>query len=96
MSVDAQIHDDVNLAVKRMLITESGLSLDATELSDKEDLNGEVLRVTSVGLLGMFIRLEDELGVTLPDDLFAGKSFHTVADLVGVLAPECERQRSGG
>ena len=96
MTVDARIRDDVNAAMKRMLITESGLSIDAADLDDREQLNGKVLRVTSVGLLGMFIRLEDELDVTLPDDLFAGKSFYTVADLVDVLAPVCEQQRGGG
>ncbi|WP_328611227.1 acyl carrier protein [Amycolatopsis sp. NBC_00345] len=93
MATDTRIHDEVNLAVKKMMITESRLSLDPAELGDAEQLNGPVLRVTSVGLLGMFIRLEDELALTLPDGLFAGKNFGTVADLVDVLVPACAQQR---
>jgi acyl carrier protein len=34
----------------------------------------------------MLVQLEDELGVTLPDDLFAGRTFNTVGDLIDVVA----------
>ena len=54
--------------------------------SEDELLNGPLLHVTSVGFLGMLVQLEDELGVTLPDDLFAGRTFNTVGDLIDVVA----------
>lgn len=84
----------VSLAVKRVVVRESRLSIDPSQVSDAEPLQGELLRVTSMGLLGMLVRLEDELEVTLPDDIFAGRSLHTVADLIDVVASGCERTRS--
>jgi|RhiMetdeSRZDD1v2_1073273.scaffolds.fasta_scaffold995207_2 acyl carrier protein len=81
----------VNLTVKRVVVRESRLSIDPSQVADDELLRGELLHVTSVGLLGMLVRLEDELGVTLPDDLFAGRSFHTVADLVEVVTSGARR-----
>jgi acyl carrier protein len=94
-SVDESVRAEVSEAVKKMVVAESRLSIDPATVGDTEPLNGEVLRVTSVGFLSMLIRLEDELGVTLPDDLFAGRSFHTVADLVDVVTPTCTDQRAG-
>lgn len=78
--------DTVAIAVKRLLVLESRLSIPPEQLSDGEPLNGELLRINSLGFVGMLIRLEDELDVTLPDDLFVGQTFHTVADLVQVVA----------
>ncbi|MEU4744644.1 acyl carrier protein [Actinosynnema sp. NPDC023658] len=94
-AVDANGRDEVGAAVKRMVVAESRLTIDPATVDDTEPLNGEVLRVTSVGFLSMLIRLEDELGVTLPDDLFAGRTFRTVADLVDVVAPTYADQRAG-
>ena len=71
--------------VKRVVVAESRLSLDPARIRDDEPLVGEVLRVNSLGFLGMLLRIEDELGVTLPDDLFVGRSFDTVDDLVAVV-----------
>jgi acyl carrier protein len=76
----------VALAVKRLVVRESRLSIDPETVADDEPLNGSLLHVTSVGFLGMLVQLEDELGVTLPDDLFAGRTFNTVADLIDVVA----------
>jgi acyl carrier protein len=81
--------DAVGLAVRRIVVRESRLSVDPAAIRDDEPLDGELLRVTSVGLLGMLVRLEDELDVTLPDDIFAGRSFRTVADLIDVVASGC-------
>jgi acyl carrier protein len=78
--------DAVAAAVKRLVVRESRLSIDPRTLSEDELLNGPLLHVTSVGFLGMLVQLEDELGVTLPDDLFAGRTFNTVGDLVDVVA----------
>lgn len=80
---DRQLVLDV---VKRVVISESRLSVGPDRIADDEPLNGALLRVNSLGFLGMLIRLEDELDVTLPDDLFVGRSFHTVADLVDVVS----------
>jgi acyl carrier protein len=78
--------DAVALAVKRLVVRESRLSIDPETIADDELLNGPLLHVTSVGFLGMLVQLEDDLGVTLPDDLFAGRTFTTVADLVDLIA----------
>ncbi|MFI5844838.1 acyl carrier protein [Catenuloplanes sp. NPDC051500] len=76
----------INEAVKRLVVRESRLSVDPSSIDDHEPLNGDLLRVNSLGFLGMLVRLEDELDVTLPDDIFAGRVFTTVADLVDVVA----------
>lgn len=75
----------VLLAVKRMVVRESRLSVAAESVAADELLNGRLLRVTSLGLLSMLIQLEDDLGVTLPDDLFLGRLVYTVADLADVV-----------
>jgi acyl carrier protein len=75
-------------AVKLVAIAESRLGLDPDSLPDDEPLNGRLLKVTSLGFLGMLMRLEDEAGVSLPDDLFVGRAFRTVADLVDVIADQ--------
>jgi acyl carrier protein len=77
--------DAVAAAVKRLVVRESRLSIDPQAVSEEELLNGPLLHVTSVGFLGMLVQLEDELGVTLPDDLFAGRTFNTVGDLIDVV-----------
>jgi acyl carrier protein len=76
---------DVSIAVKRLLVLESRLSMPPEQLADSEPLNGDLLTINSLGFVGVLIRLEDELDVTLPDDLFIGHTFHTVADLVDVV-----------
>jgi acyl carrier protein len=75
----------VTESVKRVVIAESRLSMPPAELSTDEPLNGTLLKLNSLGLVGMLVRLEDELDVTLPDDLFVGRTFRTVADLVDVV-----------
>ena len=72
-------------AVKRVVIAESRLSISPDDITEDEPLVGDLLRVNSLGFVGMLVRIEDELAVTLPDDLFVGRSFRTVADLVDVV-----------
>jgi acyl carrier protein len=74
------------MTAKRLVALESRLSTDPDEIGDDEPLNGSLLKVNSLGFLGMLVRFEDELDVTLPDNLFVGRTFHTVADLVDVVA----------
>jgi acyl carrier protein len=76
----------ISTAVKRLVLIESRLSIPPEQLSDAEPLNGDLLSINSLGFLGMLVRLEDELDVELPDDLFIGRTFVTVADLVAVVA----------
>jgi acyl carrier protein len=75
----------VSLVVKELLLRESRVSAPPESVPDDEPLNGELLRVNSLGFLGTLVRLEDELDVTLPDNLFVGRTFTTVADLVDVV-----------
>jgi acyl carrier protein len=76
---------EVNDVLKRIVTRESRLSIPPSELADDEPLNGELLKINSLGFLGMLVQLEDALDVTLLDDLFAGRVFTTVADLVDVV-----------
>jgi len=76
----------ISRAVKRLVALESRLSIDPDEIADAEPLNGALLKINSLGFLGMLVRLEDELDITLPDNLFVNQTFTTVADLVDVLA----------
>ncbi len=81
--------DDVLLAVKQIVTRESRLSVDPASIAEDEPLNGALLKVTSLGLLGMLIQLEDDLGVILPDDMFQGRQIFTVADLAKVVQSAC-------
>jgi acyl carrier protein len=75
----------VAAAVKRVVIAESRLSISPDVVSDEEPLNGKLLNVNSLGFLGMLVRLEDDLDVVLPDDLFVGRSFTKVGDLIDIV-----------
>ena len=83
-------HTLISASVKRVLIAESRLSVDPEAVGDDEPLDGDLLKVTSLGFLGMLIRLEDDLGVELPDDLFVGRTFHTVRDIVDLVTTAAE------
>ncbi|MFI9569248.1 acyl carrier protein [Streptomyces rishiriensis] len=83
----------VTESVKRVVIAESRLSLRPADVDDHEPLNGEILRVNSLGFVGMLVRLEDELDIVLPDDLFVGRSFHTVHDLIEIVLSAAEASR---
>lgn len=83
----------VAVVVKRVVIAESRLSLSPDRITEAEPLVGERLRVNSLGFVGMLVRIEDELGVALPDDLFVGRSFSTVGDLVDVVLNATEVTR---
>ncbi|GAA0268323.1 hypothetical protein GCM10010302_02560 [Streptomyces polychromogenes] len=72
----------VDTAVKRLVIAESRLSVPVERVADDELLDGPLLTVSSFGLVGMLMSLEDELGTELPDDIFLGRPLKTVADLV--------------
>ena len=82
----------VNAVVKTLVARESRLSMPPQDLADDEPLNGDLLKINSLGFLGMLVRLEDELDVTLPDDLFVGRDFTTVADIVEVVVAATEGQ----
>jgi acyl carrier protein len=77
--------DAVGLAVRRVVIRDSRLSISPDQLDDAEPLNGDLLRINSLGFLGMIVQLEDDLDVVLPDDLFVGAEFTVVGDLVDVV-----------
>ncbi|MEA5360942.1 acyl carrier protein [Amycolatopsis sp., V23-08] len=79
-------HTTVSDSVKRVVIAESRLSLAPEEIPDNEPLSGDLLRLNSLGFVGMLVHLEDALEVELPDDLFVGRTFKTVNDLVEVVA----------
>ncbi|MFP3986816.1 acyl carrier protein [Streptomyces sp. E11-3] len=80
-------------AVKRVVITESRLSIDPERISESEPLVGELLRVNSLGFVGMLVKIEDALDITLPDDLFVGRAFKVVGDLVDVVLQGAESSR---
>lgn len=78
--------------VKKVVVAESRLSVPPETIAEGEPLVGELLNVNSLGFVGMLVRIEDELDVTLPDDLFVGRSFRTVGDLIGVVIAAEVRQ----
>ena len=59
MRTAQQRRDEVSLAVRRIVVRESRLSMDAAGLTEDEPLNGDLLRINSLGFLGMLVRLED-------------------------------------
>ncbi|MFG1837140.1 acyl carrier protein [Micromonospora sp. NPDC049175] len=75
----------VATVVKKIVVAESRLSVPPEVISDDEPLVGDLLHVNSLGFVGMLVRIEDELDATLPDDLFVGRSFRTVGDLIDVV-----------
>ena len=85
MSTDPELRATVNAAVKRVALAESRVSAPVSAVADDEPLNGELLSVTSVGFLGMLMQLEDDCGIVLPDDMFVGRRFTTIADLVDIV-----------
>lgn len=86
-------HAAVRNVVKRIVIAESRLSLTPDDIPDDEPLTGEILRVNSLGLVGMLVRLEDTLDIVLSDDLFLGRRFRTVEDLVQAVVHGAEPGR---
>jgi acyl carrier protein len=86
MPISPESRPLVARAVRRRAIAESRVSIEPGEIADDELLNGPLLKVNSLGFVGMLIHLEDELGITLADDLFVGRTFRTVADLVDAVA----------
>ncbi|MDG4795557.1 MULTISPECIES: acyl carrier protein [unclassified Micromonospora] len=75
----------VATVVKKIVVAESRLSVPPDAIADDEPLVGDLLHVNSLGFVGMLVRIEDELDATLPDDLFVGRSFRTVGDLIDVV-----------
>jgi acyl carrier protein len=86
MTARTERRAEISRAVKRLVALESRLSIDPDGIAESEPLNGRLLKINSLGFLGMLVRLEDELDVTLPDNLFVNQIFTTVADLVDVVS----------
>lgn len=80
--------------MKRILVAESLIALDATQLSDQKPRIGPVLDMTSSGVLGMPVRLENELGVELRDGLFVNRLFRAGLDVIDVVAEGISRHRA--
>ncbi|MDG4809354.1 acyl carrier protein [Micromonospora sp. WMMD1120] len=71
--------------VKRLAIAHSKLTISTDGITEAEPLAGPLLDVTSLGLLTVLLKIEEELGVTLPDDLFSAPLPRTVGDLVDLV-----------
>ncbi|MFJ9819115.1 acyl carrier protein [Streptomyces sp. NPDC101151] len=82
--------DAVRETVKHIVVTEARAAVEPSRVPDGEPLDGELLKVSSMGLLGILTRLEDEFGAALPDDLFAGRSLKTVQDLIDLVTGPVE------
>ena len=68
--------------VWRVLASESRLAAVPQQVTGDEPLNGELLRISSLGLLGVLLKLEDALNVVLADDVFVGRAFRVVDDVI--------------
>jgi acyl carrier protein len=93
MTIAQSRRAEVSDTLKAIVARESRLSIAPSALADDEPLNGELLKINSLGFLGMLVQLEDALDVTLLDDVFAGRAFNTVADLVDVVIESLEDER---
>ncbi|MDH6113894.1 acyl carrier protein [Kitasatospora sp. MAP12-15] len=76
---------DVRDCVKRLLGAQCAAALDPADIRDDEPLAGGLLALNSLALLQILVELEDELEVLLPDDIFVGRTFRTVQDLIAVV-----------
>jgi acyl carrier protein len=85
--------DGIAEDVKRVVIAERALSLRPSALPDDEPLDGELLKISFMALLGNLTRLEDELSTDLPDDLFAGRDHRTIHDLITLAVDGVEGAR---
>lgn len=82
--------DNVIATVKHIVVTEARAAVEPSAVPDDEPLAGPLLNVSSMGLLGILTRIEDEFGSAVPDDLFAGRSLKTVRDLVELVSLPAE------
>ncbi|WP_051885627.1 acyl carrier protein [Streptomyces hygroscopicus] len=76
--------------VKDIVVTEARAAVEPSAVPDGEPLAGPLLNVSSMGLLGILTRIEDAFGSAVPDDLFAGRSLKTVADLADLVSLTAE------
>jgi acyl carrier protein len=90
MSTEQLDRTTISRAVRRIVVAESRLAIAHEVVSEDEPLNGSLLRINSLSFVGMLVQVEDDLDVVLSDDLFVGRSFNTVADLVDVIEDGCE------
>ena len=67
-------------AVRRLVVAESRQPIDPATVPEKERLDGKLLRMSSIDVVWLLVRLEDDLVVRLPNDIFVGRRFRTVAD----------------
>lgn len=72
-------------AVRRLVVAESRRPIDPDSVPENERLGGKLLRIPSIDVVWLLVRLEDDLAVRLPDDVFVGRRFRTVADFVDVV-----------
>jgi acyl carrier protein len=72
--------------VKDIVTAEARAAVEPPAVPDDEPLAGPLLNVSSMALLGILTRIEDEFGSAVPDDLFAGRSLKTVQDLVDLVS----------
>ncbi len=77
--------DYIIYLIKNTIIAELKLSISPDSITDEESLDGDLLKVNSFCFVKIMIRLEEELGVTLPDDLFVGRPPTTVTDLLATV-----------
>ncbi|MBP2336693.1 glutamate-5-semialdehyde dehydrogenase [Saccharothrix coeruleofusca] len=93
--VGRSTREAVSAVVRRLVLRESRSPLSAEDIGEDEPLNGGTLRINSFGFVGMLVHLEDELDVRLPDDLFVGRRFETVGDLVDLVGSACASGATG-
>jgi len=85
MSTAMLNRDGIIYLIKNAIIAELRLSISPKSITDEESLNGDLLKINSLCFVKIMIRLEEELDVTLPDDLFVGRPPTTVTDLLSIV-----------
>lgn len=91
-TVDGLSRETVVDAVRKLVVADSGQPIAPAAVAENEPLDGKLLRLASIDVVWLLVRLENDLAVRLPNDIFVGRRFRTVADfadavLAGAAAP---------
>lgn len=76
--------DDLAERLKRLLVSQAGCRLAADEIHDDTALSGRALGFSSIDVVSLVVRLEDEFGVCFVEDE-VGPAFAAFGTLVQVI-----------
>lgn len=84
-TVDGLTRATVVDAVRRLVVADSHRPIDPATLPEHEPLDSGRLRLTSLDVVWLLVRLEEILAIRLPNDIVVGRRFRTVADFANAI-----------